>query len=90
MPNPYINSNTPTVVCSYNYLDVDITSDHTFTDQPRAIIVNNAGTSLQTLVSRAEGHTADASIVCGPGATVLPISPEIIRANANLTVVALY
>ena len=91
MPNPYINTNTPTVVCSYFYEDVTITSDHTFANIPRAVYVNNATTALHTLTVKPEGTGhSDATFVCGPGGTLLPIAPEIVRANSNLTIVALY
>ena len=91
MANPYINSNTPTIVPSYFFEDVAITSDHTFTTVPRAIYVNNATTSLHTLTVKPEGDgLSDATFVVGPGGQMLVIAPEIIRANANLTIVAMY
>ena len=91
MPNPYINSNTPSIVPSYFFEDVTITSDYTFPTLPRAIYVSNATTSLHTLTMKPEGAGhSDATIVVGPGGMVLPVAPEIIRANANLTVMAMY
>ena len=91
MANPYMNSNTPTIVPSYFFENVTITSDYTFATLPRAIYVNNAGTSLQTLTVKPEGaRLSDTTFVCGPGGQLLPIAPEIVRANANLTIAALY
>ena len=91
MPNPYINSNTPTVVPSYFFENVTITSDHTFTNIPRALYVNNATTSLHTIAIKPEGTGhADATFVIGPGGMLPPVAPEIVRANSNLTIVAMY
>ena len=70
------------------------TADHDFMAntgdvRPRSLWVNNSGTSLQTLVVRGENDSADASFICGPGGTLLPISPRYIRTHTVLTVVAL-
>ena len=89
MANPYERGNTATLAGGAEFYAVDISSaDHTFADLPRAIIVGNTGTTIQTLAVRAEGATADVNLVCGPGSTLFPLAPEIIRQSANLSVVA--
>ena len=90
MTTPFGYGGPANVIPAQDLEPIAIASDHTFTGvRPRALWVNNSGTSLQTLVVRGEPNTADASFICGPGGTLLPISPEIIRSHATLTVVAL-
>lgn len=91
MSTPYPNTFPLVTTTSEDFEAVDITSAHTFTGtRPRAIIANNPGASLQTLLLRAEGKTADAPVICGPGATLIPVSPLTIQAHATITVVALW
>ena len=92
MSTPFPYANPPEVISSERFRPVAITSDHTFAGtRPRALWVNNSSaTTLRTLSCRAEGETADADFICGPGGTLIQISPLIIRANANLTVVGLW
>ena len=69
------------------------TADHDFMAndgvRPRALFVNNSGTTLQTLTVRGENDSVDAPFICGPGGTLLPISPRYIRMHTTLTVNAL-
>lgn len=96
MPTPMPWGLPADVIPSQSFVDVDISSaDHDFVGsggdgvRPRALWVNNSGTSLQTLVCRGEPDSADASFICGPGGTLVPISPRYIRSHSTLTVVAL-
>ena len=89
MANPYMRGNTAALTGGYAFYEVDVSSaDHTFTALPRALLVSNSGSAVRTLAIRAEGATADVTIAFGPGTTLLPLAPEIVRTNANLTVVA--
>lgn len=91
MTTPFKHTFPLVTTTSEDFAAVDITSAYTFSPtRPRAVIVNNPGSSLQTLLCRAEGATADSPFICGPGATMLPISPLTIQAHATLTVVALW
>ena len=82
------------VIPAQEFVPVTITSGHDFMAntgdvRPRALWVNNSGTTLQTLVVRGENDSADASFICGPGGTLLPISPRYICRHTVLTVNAL-
>ena len=97
MPTPFGFGGSAVLIPAQSFVPVDITgaSGHDFVGaggdgvRPRALYVNNPGTSLQTLVVRGEPDSVDASFVCGPGGTHLPISPRYIRQHTVLTVVAL-
>ena len=81
------------VIPAQRFEPVVITAGHDFMAndgvRPRALFVNNSGTTLQTLTVRGEVDATDAPFICGPGGTLLPISPRYIRAHATLTVNAL-
>ena len=97
MPTPMPWGIPADVIPSQSFVPVTISgaSGHDFVGsggdgiRPRALWVNNSGTSLQTLVVRGEDDSADADFICGPGGTLVPISPRYIRQHATLTVVAL-
>ena len=96
MPTPMPWGLPADVITSQSFVGVPISAaDHDFVGsggdgiRPRALWVNNSGTSLQTLVVRGEDDSADADFICGPGGTLVPISPRYIRMHGTLTVVAL-
>ena len=68
---------------------LDITADLTLTDSPRALYVNLGGSTAQNLIVNFSDSTDDISFRIDSSG-VLPISPAVINANANLTVVAMY
>ena len=89
--NPYRNLNSVALSLSgsHDFELLDITSDHAFTRPPRGLYVNNTSGSAQVLMCNASGSNADVPFnieVSG----VYELSPAVIKANNDLTVIALY